>query len=58
MLAIGRASMANPKLLMMDEPSLRLSPLFCKQLAEQMGRINREGTTILLLSRTPAWVWY
>jgi len=58
MLAIGRASMANPKLLMMDEPSLGLSPLFCKQLAEQMGRINREGTTILLLSRTPAWVWH
>jgi len=51
MLAVGRALMANPSLLMMDEPSLGLSPLLTKQLARKIREINREGTTILLVEQ-------
>ncbi|AXI10216.1 ATP-binding cassette domain-containing protein [Oceanobacillus sp. 143] len=48
MLAIGRALMSKPKLLMLDEPSLGLAPLIVKQMFEIIQRINKEGTTILL----------
>lgn len=48
MLAIGRAIMAKPKLLMLDEPSLGLAPLIVKQMFEIIQQINKEGTTILL----------
>jgi len=51
MLAFGRALMANPLLLMMDEPSLGLSPLLTQTLGKQIGEINREGTTILLVEQ-------
>ena len=51
MLAIGRALMAAPSLLMMDEPSLGLSPLLVSQLFELITRINRMGTTILLVEQ-------
>jgi branched-chain amino acid transport system ATP-binding protein len=51
MLAFGRALMANPVLLMMDEPSLGLSPLLTQTLGQQIGEINREGTTILLVEQ-------
>ena len=51
MLAFGRALMANPVLLMMDEPSLGLSPLLTQTLGKQIGEINREGTTILLVEQ-------
>jgi branched-chain amino acid transport system ATP-binding protein len=51
MLAFGRALMANPVLLMMDEPSLGLSPLLTQELAKQIGEINREGMTILLVEQ-------
>jgi branched-chain amino acid transport system ATP-binding protein len=48
MLAIGRALMANPILLMLDEPSLGLAPIPVKELFESIVEINRQGTTILL----------
>ncbi|WP_068673293.1 ABC transporter ATP-binding protein [Oceanobacillus sp. Castelsardo] len=48
MLAIGRALMAKPKLLLLDEPSLGLAPLIVKQMFEIIQQINQEGTTILL----------
>jgi branched-chain amino acid transport system ATP-binding protein len=51
MLAFGRALMADPVLLMMDEPSLGLSPLLTQEMARQIGEINREGTTILLVEQ-------
>lgn len=48
MLAIGRALMSKPKLLLMDEPSLGLAPLLVKQVFEIISELNREGLTILL----------
>ncbi len=48
MLAIGRALMSNPKLLMLDEPSLGLAPAVIDVLYETLGRLHREGLTILL----------
>lgn len=51
MLAIGRGLMANPKLLLMDEPSLGLSPLFVKIIFEIIQEINRQGVTILLVEQ-------
>jgi len=51
MLAIGRALMARPKLLLMDEPSLGLSPIVVKKIFEIIQRINRQGRTILLVEQ-------
>jgi len=51
MLAIGRAIMSHPKLLMLDEPSMGLSPLLVDQVFEIIKDINREGTTILLVEQ-------
>ncbi len=52
MLAIGRAHMARPRLLLLDEPSLGLAPMLVKEIFEIVGRINREqGTTIVLVEQ-------
>jgi len=48
MLSVGRAMMAAPTLIMMDEPSLGLAPLMVSHLFEIIGRMNKEGHTILL----------
>lgn len=48
MLAIARALMAKPRLLLLDEPSLGLAPLVVQRLFEIIQRINKEGTTVLL----------
>lgn len=48
MLAIGRALMSKPKLMLLDEPSIGLAPLIVEQMFESIKEINREGTTILL----------
>ncbi|OPY82062.1 MAG: High-affinity branched-chain amino acid transport ATP-binding protein LivF [Smithella sp. PtaU1.Bin162] len=51
MLAIGRALMSKPKLLMLDEPSLGLSPLLTREIFTIIQRINKEGVTILLVEQ-------
>jgi len=51
MVAIGRALMAAPKLLMLDEPSLGLAPLLVKDIFERIKTVNEEGTTILIVEQ-------
>ena len=51
MLAMGRALMCHPKLLMLDEPSMGLSPLLVDQVFELIKDINKDGTTILLVEQ-------
>ncbi|MDI9520297.1 MAG: ABC transporter ATP-binding protein [Bacillota bacterium] len=51
MLAMGRALMSKPKLLMMDEPSMGLSPILVQEIFEIIKKVNKEGTTILLVEQ-------
>jgi branched-chain amino acid transport system ATP-binding protein len=51
MLAIGRALMGNPKLLMLDEPSLGLSPILTEKIFELISEIQRQGVTILIVEQ-------
>ena len=51
MLAVGRALMSKPKLMMMDEPSLGLAPLVVKDIFSIIEKINKEGVTILLIEQ-------
>lgn len=51
MLAMGRALMANPKILLLDEPSMGLSPLLVKEIFRIIQDINKRGTTILLVEQ-------
>ena len=51
MLAISRALMARPKLIMFDEPSLGLSPKATQEIFQTIGKLNQEGLTVLLISQ-------
>lgn len=51
MLALGRALMSRPKLLLLDEPSLGLAPLLIREVFRVISKIHREGTTILLIEQ-------
>ncbi len=51
MLAIGRALMARPKLLMLDEPSMGIAPILVQRIYETIGEINRSGVAILLVEQ-------
>ena len=51
MLAIGRALMSRPKLIMMDEPSLGLAPIVVQGVFDIIKEINRQGVTILLVEQ-------
>jgi branched-chain amino acid transport system ATP-binding protein len=54
MLAIGRALMARPRILLLDEPSMGLAPILVEQIFETVSDINRQGTTILLVEQNAA----
>ena len=54
MLAIARALMANPRLLLLDEPSMGLAPVLVEQIFQTIDDINRQGTTILLVEQNAA----
>lgn len=51
MLAMGRALMANPKILLLDEPSMGLAPILVKEIFSIIKDINAKGTTILLVEQ-------
>jgi len=51
MLAIGRALMARPRLILMDEPSMGIAPILVERIYETIGEISAEGTTILLVEQ-------
>jgi branched-chain amino acid transport system ATP-binding protein len=54
MLAIGRALMSRPKLLLLDEPSLGLAPRLVEQIFDILQRIRADGTTVLLVEQNAA----
>ncbi len=51
MLAIGRALMSEPKVLLLDEPSMGLAPILVEQIFETIASINKQGTTVLLVEQ-------
>lgn len=51
MLAIGRALMSDPKVLLLDEPSMGLAPILVEQIFETIASINKQGTTVLLVEQ-------
>ncbi len=51
MLAIGRALMSKPRLLLLDEPSFGLAPILVEQMFEMIAEINRQGVTVLLVEQ-------
>jgi branched-chain amino acid transport system ATP-binding protein len=51
MCAMGRALMARPRLLLLDEPSMGLAPIFVERIFEIVEEINRQGTTVLLVEQ-------
>lgn len=57
MLAIGRALMASPKILILDEPSLGLAPIIVKEIFKMIRRIRDEGITVLLVEQNAKWLY-
>ena len=57
MLAMGRALMCKPKMLLLDEPSMGLSPLLVKEIFKIIRQVNRNGVTVLLVEQNARWPW-
>ena len=57
MLAMGRALMSNPKLLMLDEPSMGLAPILIEQIFQIVEDLHKAGTTILLVEQNAQMAW-
>lgn len=51
MLAMGRALMTKPKIVLMDEPSMGLAPILVKEIFDIIKRVNEQGTTVLLVEQ-------
>ena len=51
MLAVGRALMSNPKIILMDEPSMGLSPLLVKEIFHIIQEVHKQGITVLLVEQ-------
>ena len=51
MLAIGRALMSNPRLLVLDEPSMGLAPVLIKEISRTLGRLRQQGMSMLLVEQ-------
>ena len=51
MLAMGRALMSHPKLILMDEPSMGLSPIFVNEIFDIIQEVSKSGTTVLLVEQ-------
>ena len=51
MLAMGRALMSHPKMVVMDEPSMGLSPIYVNEIFDIIQKINEDGTTVLLVEQ-------
>jgi len=51
MLAMGRALMSNPKMIVMDEPSMGLSPIFVNEIFDIIEKVSASGTTVLLVEQ-------
>lgn len=57
MLATGRALMSNPRIVLMDEPSMGLSPLLVKEIFHIIKTLHQNGITVLWWSRMQRWHW-
>lgn len=55
MLAVGRALMADPKIILMDEPSMGLSPLLVQEIFSIIKEVNAQGITVLLVEQNAKW---
>ena len=51
MLAVGRALMSEPKILLLDEPSLGLAPRVIEEILQRLGELNRQGLSIILVEQ-------
>jgi len=54
---MARALMSRPRMIVMDEPTMGLSPLYVDRVLDLIRTINKEGVSIFMSNRMPAWHW-